>query len=275
MNLRRAFLAPSGFVLLLLFAGPALILVIYSFYERGAYGGVLPRWTWENYQRLADPLYFSVVVRSLVLAWVATALAVAAAFPVALAISRSGSWKLTLVQLVMLPFWTSLLVRTYAWVFLLRDTGLVNSILVSLDVVAEPVPLLYNEAAVVLGLVSAHLPFAILPIYAALEKVDRSVVDAAHDLGASTWDTIWTVLVPLSAPGLKAAVVLVFIPSFGAYLIPDLLGGGKSVMIGNVIQNQFTTARDWPFGSALALVLISALGIVSWTALQRGGKELL
>jgi spermidine/putrescine transport system permease protein len=275
MDLRRAFLAPSAAVLLALFAAPALILVVYSFYERGPYGGVVPHWTVDNYLRLSDPLYFSVIWRSLLLASTATVLALVAAFPVAYAISRSGGWKLLLVQLVMLPFWTSLLVRTYAWVFLLRDTGLINATLEWSGLIRQPLPLLYNEGSVVLGLVSAHLPFAILPLYAALERVDPTLVDAAQDLGASAWETISTVLIPLSAPGFKAAAVLVFIPSFGAYLIPDLLGGGKSVMIGNVIQNQFTTARDWPFGSALALVLIVALALLGRAVLQRGGRELL
>jgi spermidine/putrescine transport system permease protein len=161
----------------------------------------------------------------------------------------------------MLPFWTSFLIRTYAWMFLLRDTGLINTALQGMHLIQSPLPLLFNDGAVILGLVYGYLPFTVLPLYSTLEKLDPALVDAARDLGASPWVTLWTVVVPLSRPGMFAGAILVFIPCLGAYLTPDLLGGGKTVMIGNLVQNQFTTARDWPFGAALSL-LVMALVLV-------------
>jgi len=166
-------------------------------------------------------------------------------------------------------------VRTYAWLFLLRDTGLVNTVLMRLGITSAPLPLLYNDGAVVLGLVYGFLPFMVLPLYATIERMDPALLEAAADLGARPWRTFFRVVVPLARPGIWAGVVLVFIPCLGAYLTPDLLGGGKSVMIGNLVQNQFTTARDWPFGAAISLGLMliatGALGIVYW----RGPKEIL
>ena len=158
----------------------------------------------------------------------------------------------------MIPFWTSFLVRTYAWMFLLRDTGLINSALIGVGgIIREPLPLLYNNGAVLLGLVYSYLPFVVLPLFATLERLDNSLLEASADLGARPWETMTRVVIPLCAPAFRAAAVLVFIPCLGAYLTPDLLGGGKTVMAGNLIQNQFTTARDWPFGSAVSLVLMA------------------
>ena len=196
------------------------------------------------------------------------------AFPLAFYIARAGSRKTLLLNLVMLPFWTSFLIRTYAWMFLLRDTGLVNTLLQSLHLVSSPLPLLFNTGAVILGLVYGYLPFMVLPIYATLEKLDPALLDAAADLGAPPAAAIWRVVVPLSRPGMIAGCLLVFIPCLGAYLTPDLMGGGKTVMIGNLIQNQFTSARDWPFGAALSLLLMTLVLLVM-RALGNKGEELL
>ncbi len=179
-----------------------------------------------------------------------------------------------LLNLVMLPFWTSFLIRTYAWMFLLRDTGLINSMLMGLHLVKQPLPLLFNTGAVILGLVYGYLPFMVLPLYATLEKLDPSLLDAAADLGASPLVTVWRVVLPLARPGITAGSLLVFIPCLGAYLTPDLMGGGKTVMIGNLIQNQFTTARDWPFGAALSLLLM-VLALLVTRAIARKSGELL
>jgi len=158
---------------------------------------------------------------------------------------------------------------------LLRDSGLINSILLSLKVISEPLPLLYNETAVVVGLVYGYLPFAVLPLFSNLDRLDKNLLEAAADLGATPWQTIRRVVLPLCAPGLRAAGVLVFIPCLGAYLTPDLLGGGKSIMIGNLIQNQFTTARDWPFGSAISLALMALVMVLLMALLRRDGEEAL
>jgi len=174
----------------------------------------------------------------------------------------------------MLPFWTSFLIRTYAWMFLLRDTGLINTALQSLHLIREPLPLLFNTGAVILGLVYGYLPFMVLPLYATLEKLDPALLDAAADLGASPAVAVWRVVVPISRPGMIAGCLLVFIPCLGAYLTPDLMGGGKTVMIGNLVQNQFTTSRDWPFGAAISLLLMGMVLLVM-RALGDKGEELL
>jgi spermidine/putrescine transport system permease protein len=178
------------------------------------------------------------------------------------------------LQLVMLPFWTSFLVRTYAWLFLLRDTGLINTALQAIGLIHAPLPLLYNDGAVLLGLVYGYLPFMVLPIYATLERLDPSLTEAAADLGARPLATVLRVIVPLSRPGLIAGSVLVFIPCLGAYLTPDLLGGGRTVLVGNLVQNQFTSARDWPFGSAVSMLLMLLVTVVVWGFLRRESEQL-
>jgi spermidine/putrescine transport system permease protein len=244
------------------FAAPLGIICSYSFLTRGDYGGVEQPWTLENFTRLADPLYLAILWRSLVIATLSTVLCAVLGFPLALFIARAGRLKNLWLQLVLLPFWTSFLVRTYAWLFILRDTGLINTILLRLHVISTPLQLLYNDGAVLLGLVYNFLPFFVLPMYATLERLDPALLEAAADLGARPWATLWRVIIPVSAPGIAAGSVLVFIPCLGAYLTPDLLGGGKSVMLGNLVQNQFTTARDWPFGSAASLLLMLASALL-------------
>lgn len=258
-RLRAFFLLPAWVVTAALLLAPLAIVLAYSLLTRGTYGGVTLPWTPENYQRLFDPLYFPVFLRSFSIAAAATALCLLLGFPLALFIARSGRRKHIYLSLVILPFWTSFLIRTYAWMFLLRDTGLVNSALERLGFIASPLPLLYNHAAVVLGLVYGYLPFMVLPLYATLERLDPNLLEAAADLGAKPWTALLRITLPLSAPGIRAGSLLVFIPCLGAYLTPDLLGGGKTVMIGNVVQAQFTTARDWPFGSAASLLLVAVV----------------
>ena len=272
-RLRVAFLSPAALVTIALFLAPMGIICAYSLLSRGAYGGVILPWTFENYRRVFDPLYAEIFWRSFVLAGISTMLCLTLGFPLALYIARS-KWRILLLNLVMLPFWTSFLIRTYAWMFLLRDTGLINTILQSLHIIRQPLPLLFNDGAVVLGLVYGYLPFMVLPLYATLEKLDPALLDAARDLGATPWVTTWKIIVPLSRSGMLAGGLLVFIPCLGAYLTPDLLGGGKTVMIGNLVQNQFTTARDWPFGSAVSLLLMAIVLIVLLRMLRRSEQLL-
>ena len=275
-RLRTIFLAPSAAFTVILFLIPLSIIIAYSFLTRGVYGGVVGPWTLENYQRLFDPLNGISLWRSLVMSTLATILCLLIAFPLALFIARaSDRAKGIYLYLVILPFWTSFLVRTYAWMFLLRDTGFINTILTSLHIINEPLPLLYNETAVVVGLVYGYLPFAVLPLFSNLDRLDKTLLEAAADLGATPWQTLYRIVIPLCAPGLRAAGVLVFIPCLGAYLTPDLLGGGKSIMIGNLIQNQFTTARDWPFGAAISLALMALVMVLLVTLLRQDGEEAL
>lgn len=274
-RLRGLFLTPAAAVIGVLFVAPMGVVLLYSFLSRGVFGGVELPYTPGNYSRLIDPLYFKILGRSLVMAGAAAVACLFLGFPLALFISRAGKRKSLYLALVMLPFWTSFLVRTYAWMFLLRDTGLINTVLVSTGLIQEPLPLLYNAGAVLVGLVYGYLPFAVLPLYATLEKIDPNLLEAAADLGAKPWQTLVRVIVPLSSPGLRAGAVLVFIPCLGAYLTPDLLGGAKTVMAGNLIQNQFTSARDWPFGSAASLALMALTMVMLALWLWREKEKLL
>jgi spermidine/putrescine transport system permease protein len=274
MKLRTWFLLPAWLTMAVLFAAPFAIVLAYSFLTRGVYGGIELPWTAESYQRLFDPLYLAILWRSFAMALAATVLCLLLAFPAALFIARAARHKNLYLQLVMLPFWTSFLVRTYAWIFLLRDTGLFNTALQALGIVHRPLPLLYNDGAVLLGLVYGYLPFMVLPIYATLERLDPALVEAAADLGARPLTTVLRIVVPLSRPGIVAGSVLVFIPCLGAYLTPDLLGGGRTVMVGNLVQNQFTTARDWPFGAAVSIALMTLVTLLLVLFLRRESEPL-
>jgi spermidine/putrescine transport system permease protein len=273
-QLRFWMLAPARVWMALFFALPLLIVVAYSVLTRGDYGGVEQPTTFENFTRLFDPLYGAILLRSFMIAIVATAFCLLLGFPLALFISRAGRRKNLYLQLVTLPFWTSFLVRTYAWLFLLRDTGLINTLLMKVGLISSPLPLLYNDGAVLLGLVYGYLPFMVLPLYATIERLDPALLEAAADLGARPLAALRRVTLPLALPGMLAGSVLVFIPCMGAYLTPDLLGGGKTVMAGNLIQNQFTTARDWPFGSAVSLMLM-AINMLLLLPLMRRSEDVL
>jgi spermidine/putrescine transport system permease protein len=269
-----ALLAPGTLWLLVFFALPVAIMAGYSVMERGLYGGVEPGFSLESYTRFFDPLYLRILARTVWLAALTTLLCAAIGYPVAYAIAGAGRWKHALLFLVVLPFWTSFLVRTYAIMFLLRDTGLVNGALLALGVIDQPLTLLYTPGAVLAGLVYGYLPFMVLPLYASLEKLDPALLEAAESLGARPVARFLRVTFPLSLPGLVAGSLLVFIPALGAFLTPDLLGGARQVMIGNLIQQQFAAARDWPFGSAASFVLMALVLAVVYGFLRRGGGAL-
>jgi spermidine/putrescine transport system permease protein len=215
-----------------------------------------------------------ILLRSFWIAGISTALCVLLGFPLALFIAQSGHRKNLYLSLVILPFWTSFLIRTYAWMFLLRDTGLINTVLQALHLTSAPLPMLYNDGAVILGLVYGYLPFMVLPLFATLERLDPSLLEAAADLGARPVETLWRVTIPLAAPGIRAGAILTFVPCLGTYLTSDLLGGSKTILVGNLVQNQFTTSRDWPFGAAASLVLMG-VAILLMFAARRKGEELL
>lgn len=272
-SLRRLFIAPSVALLAVTLLAPLGIVLLYSLLTRGAYGGVEHPFTLENFARLWDPLYGEILWRSVWVALVSTAICLAIAFPLALFIARSGPRKNLYLSLVILPFWTSFLIRMYAWMFLLRDTGLINTVLEALHLIRQPLPMLYNSGAVILGLVYGFLPFMVLPLYATLERLDPSLAEAAADLGARPWQTLWRVTVPLCAPGIRAGSILVFVPCLGTYITSDLLGGSKTILIGNLVQNQFTSARDWPFGAAASVALM-AIAMLLLLSARRHGEDL-
>jgi len=261
-------LGPGMLWLVLFFLVPLLIMAAYSLMPRGTYGGVQPGFTLQHYRRFFDPLYLAILQRTLVWSLVCTAVCLLLGYPVAYLVARAGRWRAALLFLVVLPFWTSFLVRTFAMIFLLRDSGLVNTVLLRLGLIDAPLTLLYTPFAVLLGLVYGFLPFMILPIYASLEKLDPTLLEAAETLGATPLAGFRRITLPLSLPGVVAGCFLVFIPAMGSFLTSDLLGGAKQLMIGNLIQNQFAAARNWPFGSAASFV-VTALVLVAVTVYLR------
>ncbi len=251
-------LIPAGGWLFIFFLAPLAIVLVYSFLERGTYGGVVWTFTTENFQRVFDMLYLGTFLSSAKIALLTTVIAMLVGYPIAYFIAtRPQKTRGTLLMMLMIPFWTNFLIRTYAWLTLLRtNTGLINVTLMNLGIIDDPLPLFGNTFAIVLGLVYGWLPDMILPIYAALDRLDHSLVEAAEDLYASGWKTFFRVIFPLSLPGVIAGSMLVFIPSLGAFVTPAILGGGKTLMIGNIISNQFLAAHDWPFGSALSMLMM-------------------
>lgn len=249
-------LPPLGWFLLF-FLVPMAVVWAFSFGTNVGAAGVEITGTFANYARALEPVYLGIFAKSLALAGLATLVCLLVGFPVALAISFAPPVvRNALLIAIMLPFWTNLLVRTYALMTVLRDQGLINQLVGVLAPGIAPLPLMNNNFAVVVGLVYVHLPFMILPIYAALDRLDRSLIEASLDLGAGHLRSIWNIVLPLATPGILAGLLLTFIPALGSYLTPDLLGGPDSQMIANVIERQFKRANDWPFGAALAFLLI-------------------
>jgi len=256
-------------VLVFFFLFPLLIMFYYSFLQRGVYGGFEPienvkeyilSLVWlKNYIRVFDSLYIPIYIRSLYIALMTTIICLLVGYPVAyyIAMKVKPEHKIFYLFLIIVPLWTSFLIRTYAWILILRDEGLINLFLIKIGLIEKPLPLLYNEFSVLLGLVYGELPFMILPIYSSLEKIDISLIEASKDLGADEFGTLKRVILPLTLPGVIVGVVIVFIPTLGSFIVSDLLGGAKSMLVGNLIQNQFIVARDKPFGSAIAFVLSS------------------
>lgn len=260
---------PLGWFLLF-FAVPMAVVWAYSFGTNVGVSDIEISGTFANYARALEPLYLGIMGKSLAFAALATLICLVIGFPVALAISFAPpKLKTWLLIGVMLPFWTNLLIRTYALIALLRDEGLINHALGLLGI--APLSLMNNNFAVMVGLVYVHLPFTVLPLYAALDRLDRSLLEASLDLGAGHLRTIWNVVLPLAGAGIASAVLLTFIPVLGSYLAPDLLGGPDSQMIANVIERQFKRANDWPFGAALAFMLmyLTFFGIAMQAVLKR------
>ena len=257
MKRGKMLVLPSMVWLGLFFALPLLIVVGVSFASRTAYGQVVFHWTLENYARFMEPLYLTIFVSTLATALITTLFTFAMGYPVAYTIAMvlPKKWQQAGIILVMIPFWINFLIRSYSWVIILRAQGLVNTFLLHLGVIQVPMSLLYNNYAVMLGMVYALLPFMVLPIYVSLEQMDKRLLEASSDLGATPLVSFRRITLPLTMPGVAAGSILVFISSLGMFVVPDIMGGAKSALIGNIIQNQFLSARDWPFGSALSIIL--------------------
>ncbi|NET73642.1 MAG: ABC transporter permease [Sphaerospermopsis sp. SIO1G2] len=297
---------PAAFWLVVFFVLPNVIVFIMSFMDRGARGTVvIPNFTedgivalFENYVRFFSTiggryLYLRIFWRSVWLATANTIICLIFGYPFAYWIARQQEkWRGVLIFLVMIPFWTNFLVRTYAWMLLLRDSGLINNFWTSTlhdqavalsgssqffawlaGITADPLPLLFNQGSVLVGLFYGFFPFVVLPLYSNLEKLDWSLLEAAADLGANGFQSTIRVLFPLSMPGIVAASIIVFVPSLGAYVTPDLMGGGQVSMLGNLLQQQFMTSRDWPFGSAIGFIMMAIMLLSILLYFRAGGER--
>ena len=275
-------LLPFLAIMVVFFVLPLCIAVGYSFMAPDPMGGVKHAFSLEGYQRFVyspdlqgnlhmDTRYLEIIFKSTLLAIFATGLCVVIGFPRAwFMATRPEKQRDFWMILVTIPFWTNLLIRTYAWILILRDTGLVNSMLQEAGLIDEPIKLLYTPFAVGLGLVYSYLPFMILPIYSSLERMDWRQVEAARDLYATRLQTLRHVVLPACIPGILGGVVLVFIPTVGSFLAADMLGGGKQMMLGNLIENQFGMGRNWPFGAAISVILIAGVMIGLMIIARRG-----
>lgn len=251
-------LSPSLIIIFVFLLIPIIIVFFYSFAGRDTYGRVVPGFTLDNYKELFQTLYIPILLNSFKLAFYTTVISLILAYPVAYFIAfRAKQHASILLLLIIIPFWTNFMVRMSAWVVLLNRNGLINELLQFLNLTNEPVKLLGTYGAVLVGLLYAFLPSAIFPIYASLESIDQSLLEAAHDLGASPIRAFLEITLPLSLPGLIAAVLFVFVPSIGVFVIPAILGGGKNMLIGNLIVTLFLEFRNIPFGSAISVVLLS------------------
>jgi spermidine/putrescine transport system permease protein len=278
-------LIPPTAWLVIFFTIPLAVVWVYSFGQRGPLGETIITFSFANYLRTMEWVNLYITLKSLWIATVTTAICLAMGFPLAMGVAFAPArYKNLLLLLVILPFWTNLLIRTYAWIAVLRTNGYVNFFLdwvwSGLDTVLggmlgefQPLELLYNQGAVVVGLVYVNLPFMVLPLYATLEKLDKSYLEASLDLGASQWRTLFSVTVPLALPGIFTGGLLSFILALGTYLTPDLLGGTNSIMIGNLIAQQFGPARDWAFGSAISFILMYVTFICLWVKAVLAARE--
>jgi len=247
---------------------PIGFVLIYSLLQRGSYGEIIWTLTLDNYRRALDPLYFQIFVKSLLLTCLTTILCLALGLPLAYTIATAAKrWRPLLISLLMLPFLTNFIVRVYAIRLILGGEGLINAVLVASGLVSNPVIMTDSLFAVAVGMLANYLPFMTLPIYVVQEKMDFSLLEAAADLGARRLAVLTRVILPISMPGIMSGTLLVFVPVLGEYMIPDLLGGAKTMLLGNLITEQFLKVRDWPFGAALAMLLI--LVMLASFALQR------
>jgi len=250
-------ISPALGYLLLFLILPFLLVVILSFLTRGPYGNVVYRINLENYARLVDPLYLRILSYSVSTAALTTLATILIGYPLAYYIARvPARQRPALLFLILVPFWTNFIIRIYAWIMILRTEGLLNTFLINLGIIQEPLNILYTPTAVLIAMVYEFLPFMVLPLYTSLEKINLSQLEAAADLGAPPWRAFLRITLPLSIPGMIAGSILVFIPAMGMFVVPDLMGGAKTILVGNLIRNQFLVARDWPFGASASMLLL-------------------
>lgn len=257
--------APLYLFTVLFVALPILYLIMLSFMTRAQTWGVVNEYTFDNYLKILKPVYLNTFKESFRLAVMTTLFTLAIGYPFGYFMAKLGPpAKKLMMLLVVIPFWTSALMRMYGWIIIFRSNGLLDKFLMALGITDDPLKLLYSYPAVLVGMVYSLLPFMILSVYSSTEKMDWSLVEASRDLGAGRLEAFLTITVKMTLPGILSGVVLVFIPSMGLFFIADILGGGKVMLVGNLIQNQLQSGRDWPFAAALAVVLMIFTSIMIW-----------
>lgn len=251
------FLSPVTFWMIAFMGIPLLYVIFISFLHRGTSGGIDFIFTIENYKRIMTHLYFKVFWDSISIAFMTTLITLLFGYPFAYFVARlPKKFRVFAMMLIIIPFWTNSLIRTYAWMTLMHTNGIINHILLNLGIIKEPLKMLYTYGAVLVGMIYTLFPFMVLPLYTSIEKMEKSYIEASKDLGANRWMTFTTITLPLTVPGIIAGCILVFIPSLGLFYISDLMGGSKVMLLGNLIRNQFLVSRDWPFGAALSIIMI-------------------
>ncbi|MBU3154875.1 ABC transporter permease [Clostridium estertheticum] len=267
-------IVPISFWMLFFVAIPLLYIVFISFMQRGDDGSIVYISTISNYTRMARPLYVKVFLDSIVVAFVTTLFTLVFGYPFAYFATKIKKYKILVMLLIMAPFLTNSLIRTYGWIVILSTNGILNHALLITGIIKEPLKMLYSYGAVMIGMIYTMFPFMVLPLYNSIDKMDRAYIEAAKDLGSSRWKTFRTVTVPLTMPGIVAGCILVFVPSVGLFFIPDLMGGSNVMLIGNLIENQFMGANDWPFGAALSIIMIFISLILILIYIKIVGKKL-
>jgi len=248
---------PTAIWLLLFLLIPLIYVIIMSFLTKGAFGGIVNQFSIDSYKRIFDPLYLSVMGKSVVLAFETSLICLLISYPFAWLLCKMPSKARGMLSLlIMLPFWVNGLIRLNGWANILRDSGFINEILMKTGLIDEPIQMMYTEGAVLFGMVYTFFPFMVLPLQSSISKLDQSLIEASYDLGAKKVKTFFRVIFPMTLPGIFAGTIQVFIPSLGAFFIADVMGGGSSVYLGNLIQNQFLVARNWPLGAAFSVLLI-------------------
>lgn len=252
-----AMAGPVSVWMILFVTLPMLYVIYISFMSRGVFGDVVYKFSLESYKTILDPTYFKIILKSLKAAGITTVLCLLIGYPLAYIIARKPKETAAkMVTLLMIPFWTNSLMRLNSWLLLFQTSGPVNNFLVNMGFVDKPISFIYTNGLVMIGLITNMLPFAVLPLYSTIEKLEKSVLEASADLGANAVTTFLRITLPLTFPGIFSAIILVFIPSLGIYTVTDMLGGGKVIYIGNIIKNQFGSIRNWPLGAALSVLLI-------------------
>lgn len=270
---RYFFLIPVIVYVALLIALPLLYILLISFFKSDSYGGMITTFTIQNYIEVFDQVYINVFLKSILIAGLTTFICILISYPFVLAVShKKPRTQKILMTLVMVPFLTNSLIRMYGWLVLLRKSGVINQVLLGTGVIHESLSLMYNMSGILIGMTYTLLPFMILPLYSSVSTIDPSLLEAASDLGASKIKTFFKVIVPQTLPGLFNGSLMVFTPALGYFFIVDILGGGKIMILGNLIKNQFLTARNWPFGAAISIVLVLITSLLILAYRKLGGK---